>query len=417
MPGQAIVTINNKQWVVDIAVTPLELSQGLGGLTEIPPGTGMLFDMGWEQSIEVTTTPMLFPLDIAFLSSDLVLTEVYRNVEPGLIITSQLPARYFLEVNAGEMEGIEAGDNLLSQSVEEMPAAPSWITGLVNLIGFIAVSVFMTIIGRDIVKKAIEEPEQKPELLPQVSPKHWAAIYEIEMDRMGNIIITRTDSPGKDVFLQFESDKDLVYDLLKNGERRDLDAGWEIKINRSEPRASILDELWESSARPNTQMPATEETPGGTCYADAWRFVIREGEGDLIHGTVYSGNRRIGHAWVETSTGWIWEPETGKYFTDLGFRANLAPIVESRYTAEEAAIMAARTKHFGPWTEQERQRYLEGKPPSVISEGRRKPRLKGELDFLPDSPEFLAYTIDDIGYREKIDSAFLNAIARAKGGY
>jgi uncharacterized membrane protein (UPF0127 family) len=38
----------------------------------------------------------------------------------------------------------------------------------------------------------------------------------------------------------------------------------------------------------------------------------------------------------------------------------------------------------------------------------------GNLEFLPDSPEFLAYTIDDIGYREKIDTAFLQAIARAK---
>jgi len=38
-----------------------------------------------------------------------------------------------------------------------------------------------------------------------------------------------------------------------------------------------------------------------------------------------------------------------------------------------------------------------------------------ELDLLPDSPEFLAYTIDDIGFREKIDSAFQQAISRARG--
>jgi uncharacterized membrane protein (UPF0127 family) len=44
------------------------------------------------------------------------------------------------------------------------------------------------------------------------------------------------------------------------------------------------------------------------------------------------------------------------------------------------------------------------------------PTKGGELEFLPDSPEFLAYTIDDIGYREKIDSAFQEAIARAQGG-
>ena len=96
----------------------------------------------------------------------------------------------------------------------------------------------------------------------------------------------------------------------------------------------------------------------GTCYQDAYRFVIREGEGELVHGTVWSGNRRIGHAWVETSTGWIWEPQTGRYFTNLGFRHDYAPVEESRYTAEEAAIMVARTKHFGPWTVEERSRFL-----------------------------------------------------------
>jgi hypothetical protein len=37
-----------------------------------------------------------------------------------------------------------------------------------------------------------------------------------------------------------------------------------------------------------------------------------------------------------------------------------------------------------------------------------------ELEFLPDSPEFLAYTIDDIGYRDKIDRAFQEAIERAR---
>lgn len=96
----------------------------------------------------------------------------------------------------------------------------------------------------------------------------------------------------------------------------------------------------------------------GTCYQDAWRFIIKEGEGYLVHGTVFSGDRRIGHAWVETSTGWIWEPETGRFFTSLGFKATFAPIIESAYSAEEAAIMAARTKNFGPWTKQERSQYL-----------------------------------------------------------
>ena len=95
MAGQAVVTINDRQWAVDVAVMPWELSQGLGGLIDLPAGAGMLFDLGYEQVIEVTTVPMLFSLDIAFLSEDMKITEVYHGVEPGHIVTSQSPGRYF----------------------------------------------------------------------------------------------------------------------------------------------------------------------------------------------------------------------------------------------------------------------------------------------------------------------------------
>jgi len=345
MPGQVVVTISDKQWQCTMASTPQELVTGLSGVESISPGTGMLFDMGWDYPvIDIYTDEMLFPLDIIFINSAYGVIEVLRNVRPGdeAIFQGEPGAWFFLEVNAGEAEGIEVGDGVLFQPGEEVPATPNWITWLVGLIGFAAMGVFMAIIGRELVKKALEEP-----------------------------LASKREALGKSPAV----------------------------------------------------IPA-EGKPTGTCYADAWRFVIREGEGELIHGTVYSENRRIGHAWVETSTGWIWEPETGRYFTRLGFRDAFAPIIESRYTAEEAAIytaeeaamMAARIKNLGPWSEQDRRRYLKEKSPTVIPEHPRQPRLKDELEFLPDSPEFLAYTINDIGYREKIDSAFLNAIARAKGG-
>ena len=43
------------------------------------------------------------------------------------------------------------------------------------------------------------------------------------------------------------------------------------------------------------------------------------------------------------------------------------------------------------------------------------PNQEIDLRFLPDSPEFLAYTIDDIGYRDKLESVVREAIKRAKG--
>src|SRR3972149_8393109 len=99
MAGQLTVRISERKGLTSLAQAPWELTQGLGGIPEIPPGTGMLFDLGFEQAVTVTTEPMLFPLDIAFLNAELVVTEVYRDVQPGYLVTSTLPACYFLAGN------------------------------------------------------------------------------------------------------------------------------------------------------------------------------------------------------------------------------------------------------------------------------------------------------------------------------
>lgn len=53
--------------------------------------------------------------------------------------------------------------------------------------------------------------------------------------------------------------------------------------------------------------------------------------------------------------------------------------------------------------------------PAVIPTEPRQSPPRQELEFLPDSPEVLAQTIEAIGYRHKIDNAFQEAIKRAKG--
>ncbi len=769
MAGQAVVTIRDKQWQVAIADTPWELEQGLGNIPELLTGTGMLFDTGWEQTIAVTTVPMLFPIDVAFMSESLVITEVYRNVQPGYLITSTLPARYFLEVNAGEFEGIGSGDRALAELLPlEEVIMPDWVSTMIGFMGFIVMGAFVVSVARDFTRVMFEEPKERPglhgprgeKLLPQTKRNEYVwlrigdvAEYEkfdspyeagqavgnrlalrphehrvlsyhyrsagveiepyytgrnyislfrgdeeaqwlkdltnrekrdfergvrselgflpkvkaslparavellpavkgagqsqptrddvsvnswVERDRLGiwitdnrtdktiaewwddnarrmfeqgffkpgdvrhqeitgrafeesvldyaesvgilakenpghpgakpeptpeapqsivtkwagkrkNILLLKKDIEGiretyslddvDDAIAEYE---DISREDYETGEeyQEEKDAAWEnimdaidnaeeletedstddfdfAQFPQSLPRtvhengdiglplpfagagrdrlwwlATIsgrtvtievtgigslsqrqledsftnsvarvtnpkkltlpfasagkgklwwlvttqdnkvtevevsgirgLSELQLEGAFANSTAGITGAAPGvgkptGTCYANAWRFLIREGEGELIHGTVFSGGRRMGHAWVVTSSDWVWEPETGRYFTRLGFSDAFAPAIESRYTAEEAAIMAARTKNLGPWSEQERRRYLKGKSPAVIPKHGRQPRLKGEIEFLPDSPEFLAYTIDDIGYRDKIDNAFLRAIARARG--
>ena len=160
MAGQAVVTIENKEWFTDVATLPWELSQGLGDLVELPPATGMLFDMGFEQTIDVTTVPMLFPLDIAFLSEDFTVTETYRDIEPGYMVTSQLPARYFLEVNAGELADIEPGASVSVESLvtEGMgPAASDLVSTVVPFIGFLAIGAITTLVMRDMVKDLFDD--------------------------------------------------------------------------------------------------------------------------------------------------------------------------------------------------------------------------------------------------------------------
>ena len=162
MSGQVTVTIDNEEWQVSLATTPWELSQGLGSLPNILPGTGMLFDTGFEQIIEVTTVPMLFSLDIAFLSDDMLVTEVVRNVAPGYLVISTTPARYFLEVNAGELEDIDIGDEASAEllALEETPVAPDWATTMFSLAGFTFLGIMTVDLVRNITREAISEPEK-----------------------------------------------------------------------------------------------------------------------------------------------------------------------------------------------------------------------------------------------------------------
>lgn len=171
MPGQAVVTIRDSQWQVSIADTDWELIQGLGGIPEIPAGTGMFFDTGAMDIIEVTTAPMLFPIDIAFLSEELIVTEVYQNVDPGYVVTSTSPARYFLEVNAGELKDISSGDRASAEivplDIEEIPVVQQDPTNtLMQFMTFMVMMTFMTMMARDVVKAAVAPRKPKTELPP-----------------------------------------------------------------------------------------------------------------------------------------------------------------------------------------------------------------------------------------------------------
>ncbi len=163
MSGQVKVTIGENEWLVSLATNYWEQVHGLGGIPGMDPYTGMLFDMGFGQVINVTTEPMLFPLDIAFLSDAMEITEVFHNIQPGFLVTSTSLARYFLEVNAGELDGIDNGSQASFQLLaSESPiAASDWVTPMISFMGFTLMGFFLVGIVGNFTRSMVDEPQQK----------------------------------------------------------------------------------------------------------------------------------------------------------------------------------------------------------------------------------------------------------------
>ena len=140
---QGTVTIGDKQWSLSIADWPWELTQGLGGLASIEPMTGMLFNLGINQKVTVTTEPMLFNLDIAFIKSDYAILEINRDVAPGNIIESSDFVLFTLEVNAGELADVSAGDSVVlvqEPDIISQIMTPMGVLMVIGLVGLMMAS-------------------------------------------------------------------------------------------------------------------------------------------------------------------------------------------------------------------------------------------------------------------------------------
>ncbi len=119
MSGQAVISINENQWTVDIAQTSYELTTGLSNVSQLPAGTGMLFILPAKQQVTVDTSKMVFPIDIIFISDNIVI-DVASNIQPGYLVTEETPCDSFLEVNAGEADGVEVGDAVSTVTIQQL---------------------------------------------------------------------------------------------------------------------------------------------------------------------------------------------------------------------------------------------------------------------------------------------------------
>ena len=564
MSGQAIVRVNENEWAVSLATTYAELVWGLSGVPSIPAGTGMLFILPSDQAVSVTTQALLFNIDIVFINAGLEVVDVARNVAPGPIVTESTPVRYFLEVNAGEADDIESGD-MVGITIYQVATNTlnNWISPLISFVGLMAIGTFMVTTVRSITKATLGEPTERlkllPQALPEITQEEWQyaeGMWEVTKEdaEKGEVagvylwaLMSKYYPDDKDKQIRLMGFMNQMLEKYPDGrvpqeEARALAKKWDVEKVLVKEMMEFLPQLVKGRTLSNL----TERKPRGTCYEDAWRFLLREEEGELIHGSVESQGKRIKHAWVELPTGYIWEPENKLFIGIAEFKRICKPQEDSRYSVTEAAIMASRTKNFGPWSEEEKKQFLKEKSPAIkpseylpqistetrldglqivkaykqisrhgedkitvrleawaiFPRGRRphfismyrsgdeyvihplyahvaewvrvpvvkvkawvkslpvqhfepmavgpelraeaeklarevdepiaiiplpskevarvipvekRPRREGDLEYLADSPEYLTKTIDATGYRSKLDTAFHEAIARAKG--
>ncbi len=115
MGVKTTVTINNKTFLVDTATTPAQWEEGLSGRSPLSPETGMLFIFNKPDNYGFWMKDMNFPLDIVWISTDLHVIHIEKNLSPQTYPTvyyPNAPAKFVLEILAGQTDAnnIKIGD-------------------------------------------------------------------------------------------------------------------------------------------------------------------------------------------------------------------------------------------------------------------------------------------------------------------
>ncbi len=117
-----VVEIGSSEFSVEMADTQQLRSLGLSGRESLAAGTGMLF-MFDNQASQFWMKDMLIPIDIIWISTDCLVVDINTSIQPPEKGTpdfslpryqSTIPARYVLELNAGEVGAhkIKPGDKV-----------------------------------------------------------------------------------------------------------------------------------------------------------------------------------------------------------------------------------------------------------------------------------------------------------------
>lgn len=111
------VTINGKAWFVELATTPDRQLVGLAGRDHLADNEGMLFIFPRAEVLNFCMRGCVISLDIAFIGDDMRVVRTHTMLEEPdrigkVLYSSDVPARYALEVAAGSLEraGVKVGD-------------------------------------------------------------------------------------------------------------------------------------------------------------------------------------------------------------------------------------------------------------------------------------------------------------------
>jgi len=115
-PQAKVFSINGTTYIFVVADTALTLMKGLAGIDSLEPFNGMLFDFGCNFTPIMTPKGLLFPVDVAFLTSAGTIVEIHRlDPENGFTrSTARKDIQFALEVPVGFFEDndINIGDRL-----------------------------------------------------------------------------------------------------------------------------------------------------------------------------------------------------------------------------------------------------------------------------------------------------------------
>ena len=105
-----------REFTIEIADSPDEISTGLMHRESLGEDAGMLFDFANPREPAMYMKNTLIPLDMLFISSDGTIVMIARNTVPGSLrtISPGMPVKGVLEINGGRADalGIKPGDTV-----------------------------------------------------------------------------------------------------------------------------------------------------------------------------------------------------------------------------------------------------------------------------------------------------------------